>query len=642
MKRLELIQLPVPQPAVYAATGNVPLAAGSLAVAARVHGLSSRLRVEVVSPDETDLLGDTALADRVARAEPDFVGLSLYLWNVERSLHLAREIKKRSPSTTILVGGPEVSPDNPFVLAHQGFDFAVTGEAEQTFAQLMTRLLDRRDPADIPGVSVRRGPEMGPFAPQGRADFPLEDYPSPYLDGTLAVDPRRSTYVETVRGCKSHCTFCFYPRSSNVLRTIDVAASALLIAQVKQKGARDVVFLDPTFNHRPEFEPLLQAIAQVNHDRQLSFFAEVRAEGLTPDHARLLASAGFNKLEIGLQSVNKLTLKRVKRGGSPEKVAAAARMLHDHGIELLVDLIVGLPGDTVDDVARGVDFLLDNGLGDEAQVFPLSLLPGTPMRASAEADGVSFDPAPPYRLRHTPTMTEDQWRDALFSAEDALGRRLDEYPRPHLVEPTGQALPSPPDVFDLNLDDGSSSVLHVSGPGAQHVALWVRGSDLFRHRDRLFRALDARLERDPYATLDVVLRPSAPFPPTLLDAIRSRLDAATPSYMSRVLAHRGDDLQRRLVVVLPPNLSWPEDSLHSLIRKVPVYRDQSLQQAASHALQLGEQLPNARVLDRHLEPDSWNELAEHADPESVCFADRSLEARWQAEVLGYAELQGGR
>src|SRR5439155_379175 len=83
---------------------------------------------------------------------------------------------------------------------------------------------------------------------------------------------------------------------------------------------------DPTFNHRPGFEPLLEALARENRDRSLTMFAEVRAEGLTAQHAKLLKQAGFDRLEIGLQSVNRETLKRVRRGGSPEKVAEAARM----------------------------------------------------------------------------------------------------------------------------------------------------------------------------------------------------------------------------------------------------------------------------------------------------------------------------
>src|SRR3954471_17480017 len=133
MRKLRLVQLPVPPPAALAATGNVPLAAGCLGVAARVAGLGGRLEIDVVEPAATDALGDTLLADRIARDEPEFAGFSLYLWNSERSLHLAREVKRRSPRTRILIGGPEVGADNGFLLGQAGADLAVNGEAEETF-----------------------------------------------------------------------------------------------------------------------------------------------------------------------------------------------------------------------------------------------------------------------------------------------------------------------------------------------------------------------------------------------------------------------------------------------------------------------------------------------------------------------------
>jgi hypothetical protein len=631
MKRLRLVQLPIPQPAALAATGNVPLAAGCLGVSARVHGLRERgLEIDVVPPGVTDVLGDTLLADYIARDEPDFLGLSLYLWNVERSLHLAREVRRRSPRTKVLIGGPEVSSDNPFVLAQGGFDIAVTGEAEDTFAHVMTHLLEGREVAGLPGVAVRRGLlGLGPFGPAPSAGFPIGDYPSPYLDALVPVEPTRSTYIETVRGCRSHCTYCFYPRSSNVLRTLDVDSSAALVRSLRERGAREIVFLDPTFNHRPEFDQLLDALAVANPDRSASCFAEVRAEGLTREHARKLARAGFTKLEMGLQSVNRDTLKRVKRGGSPEKVAAAAKMLRDEGIDLLVDLIIGLPGDTPDDVSRGIDFLLEHELGEHAQVFVLSLLPGTAMRTTAQADGVEYMPAPPYRVLRTSGFDSDALRSSLYEAEDRLGRRLDELPRPHLVGECSD----PVDVFQIDLD----RELAPARPGAQHVALWLSGSDLFARRERVLQALDARLALDPYATLDVILRPSQPFPLDLLDMIRARLDAATPSYASRVLALRGEDLQRRLVVVLPRELHFPGEWLDAVRELALVFRDQTAREAAAHASELGEQRIAARVVDAP-DPRDWAELMEQADPAAVSFALRAHEAAWTQKNLRYTDV----
>ncbi|HWE24609.1 MAG TPA: radical SAM protein [Myxococcales bacterium] len=625
MQRLRLIQLPVPPPAALASTGNVPLAAGSLAVSARVHGLTSRLLVDVVPPSTTDALGDALLCEVVSRDEPEFLGLSLYLWNVERSLHLAREVKRRSPRTKVIVGGPEVGSDNPFVLSQSGFDIAVTGEAEASFAALMEALLSRRDPAGLPGVAVHKPLGMSPFGPPADAAFPLDQYPSPYLEGAVPVDPTRSTYVETVRGCRSHCTFCFYPRSSSVLRTLEPEAAAGLVGTLRDRGAREIVFLDPTFNHRPGFVPLLDALAEVNAGRPLSFFAEIRAEGLTADHASRLERAGFTKLEIGLQSVNRETLKRVRRGGSPELVARAARMLHEHGLELLVDLIVGLPGDTVDDVLRGVDFLQENGLGSEAQVFPLSLLPGTAMRATAAADGVDFDPAPPYRVRRTATMNAEQIRFCIEEAEARLGRRVDEMPRPHLVATASD----PADVFVFDVDDPDLSRMHA--PGAQHCALWIIGRDLFAHRAAALTAIDARVGIDPHATLDVVLAPRHQFPVDLLEAIRARLDAAPPSYASRALAHRGENLQRRLCVVLSGD--GDPDWVEAVRRHARVFRDQSWQRALRDAERLGGDLPGARITDVP-PPEAFRDLQRLCDADAVSFADRATERAWQAEMLG--------
>jgi hypothetical protein len=73
----------------------------------------------------------------------------------------------------------------------------------------------------------------------GNARFALSEFPSPYLEGLLPVDPERSTYAETVRGCKSHCTFCFYPCGSNVLLSLNVDASAPLAAAGGSAGPVD-------------------------------------------------------------------------------------------------------------------------------------------------------------------------------------------------------------------------------------------------------------------------------------------------------------------------------------------------------------------------------------------------------------------
>jgi hypothetical protein len=298
-------------------------------------------------------------------------------------------------------------------------------------------------------------------------------------------------------------------------------------------------------------------------------------------------------------------------------------MLRAEGIDLLVDLMIGLPGDTAEDVRNGVEFLLDNELDQHAQVFPLSLLPGTALRGSAAADGVHYNPAPPYRVERTATFSQQGLREALFDAEWRLGRRLDELPRPHLVE----TAESPRDVFHVDLDR-PHTLAEAARPGAQHTALWLTARDLFEQRSLALQALDARLSVDPYATLDVVLRPYAPFPLDLLDVLRRRFAKATPSYATRALAHRGEDLQRRLTVVLPEAQAFPEDWLHALRSEVSVYRDQTAERALRDVHALGDNKEAARILDREIPPSLWASLVERAEPGAIAFAERKLEAAW--------------
>jgi hypothetical protein len=93
-----------------------------------------------------------------------------------------------------------------------------------------------------------------------------------------------------------------------------------------------------------------------------------------------------------------------------------------------------------------------------------------------------------------------------------------------------------------------------------------------------------------------------------------------------VLAHRGEDLQRRIAVVLPEGLSFPPDYVEALRREAPVFRDQTMGRALEDAGSLGESLPGARIVDREVDRRSLRSLRERADAEAVVFAGRSLES----------------
>ena len=102
---------------------------------------SRQVEIEILPRDLADHAGDALLVDQIVARRPDVLGASLYTWNSERTLEVLRSARERLPNVTTIVGGPEVQPDNPWVVEHAAVDIAVVGEGEQTFAELLRLLL---------------------------------------------------------------------------------------------------------------------------------------------------------------------------------------------------------------------------------------------------------------------------------------------------------------------------------------------------------------------------------------------------------------------------------------------------------------------------------------------------------------------
>jgi len=127
------------------------------------------------------------------------------------------------------------------------------------------------------------------------------------------------------------------------------------------------------------------------------------------------------------------------------------------------------------------------------------------------------------------------------------------------------------------------------------------------------------------------------FPLDLLDALRAQLARATPGYLSRALAHRGEDAQRRISVVVPLHTQLPRDWLDAIRALVPLFVEQPLAQAARSAHELGLEQPAARIVGPLDDSRALEKLLREADSGSVAFADRAMEARWTRESLGFGD-----
>jgi radical SAM superfamily enzyme YgiQ (UPF0313 family) len=550
-----LVQLPIPPLGPGTIRGNVPLAAAYLKLFAHRQGLAEHYHIDLFPTALVNALGDRALVQAIIEREPWQVGFTCYLWNIERTLWIVRMLKQRRPDVRVVLGGPEITADNAWVLDTPDYDFAVIGEGEQTFAQLLHGLITADiPPGPIPGLFIP-GSGPGPRYDTSRQALPrspladLNDLGSPYLAGILDVADEEMLLLETSRGCRYRCRFCYYWKNYDQTYYLADDTIRASLQHATERGAREVFLLDPTLNQRKDFAELLRLLAAGNPGRRFSYFAELRAEGITEETARLLREANFTEVEVGLQSIEPDAMQLMDRKNNLRAFERGVRAMLEQGIRVKVDLIVGLPGDTVASVRRGLHYVRDNGLCSDLQVFNLAVLPGTAFREDAAKLGLVHQPRPPYYVLKTPKLDRADLFGLIQEAQDVFEIEFDAQAAPVLQFDRQTA---PGQLCRIDPDSLAPSILPPLDRRAQAFTLWMRSGTFDQRRHQAAALIRQLLDDNPFTTLQVVLEPLGEISSRTVAALMDACQA-NPTYLDRYYAlqpgrHNG---AKRLVIVLP-------------------------------------------------------------------------------------------
>lgn len=496
------VQLPIPPAGPSPIVGNVPLAAGYLILHARARGLDQHFHFEILPPKICNYHSDLGIVNAIIARDPGIVGFSCYLWNIDRTLWIAAQLKRLRPEIIIVLGGPEITNDNAWVFASGVVDYAAVGEGEQTFSELLEAMLSGEEGRRlIPGLWRQTEPRIPLFR---KPIANLDDVSSPYLYGILNAADERMLLLETIRGCVFKCKFCYYPKSYDSLYFVSEDKIKANLQHAREAEVTEVILLDPTLNQRRDFDDFLRLLARENPDQRFTYFGELRSEGIKPETAKLLRAANFTEVEIGLQSVDPATQDLMDRRNNMKAFERGVSALLDAGIRVKVDLIIGLPGDTMASVRRGFDYLSSSKMFTSTQVFNLAILPGTAFRSEAEQLGLQFQPRPPYYVLETPTLQTSDLYELMADAQDVFETEWDPFPDPKLdFDPSCEC------VECVRIDfDGESSELPPAGLRAQALTLWFKANRLPDHVDAMQQIIQKVLQDCPHTTLQMVLEPN--------------------------------------------------------------------------------------------------------------------------------------
>ena len=359
---------------------------------------------------------------------PDIIGVSVNIWNRDGCIQLAKAVKCRHPDTVILAGGQEVSGSVIDYLDFiPEFDYIIDGEGEIPFQQFLgnwdppTKTLV--EPTSVSGLRYRtryRNRFSGP------ADLveSLDTIPSIILAGLVPLDSKQKLGVllEASRCCPFRCSYCFEGSRRGTVRTAAIERLIQEIDWVVSQGGSYFHIMDPILCMKDfkRLRRLTDHIKSFSMQRpNIIFSVEAYAEHITKDVADCLSACAI--IDVGLQSINPVTLQEIHRKYVPAKFKSGLNHLRRVGAAFNLYLICGLPFETLATYLSGVAYVVGE---KPTRVFfnELCLLNGTEIRRRADEYGYRFSPRPPYQVYRTNWMASDDLRFAQ-SLSKAIERR---------------------------------------------------------------------------------------------------------------------------------------------------------------------------------------------------------------------------
>jgi hypothetical protein len=393
--RIGFVQLPVPDHHAFYAAANRPLGAAYMIAFARRHCRRKHWEAEILPEDLANYGGDAAIVDWVGNGRFDALFFTLYLWNRDRSLFLARSVKRNWPEIVTVMGGPEVTGEQS-MSDFPGADVLCVGEGEEFFARFL------EEPALRLPESMYTAPEIDD----------LSQVPNPYLTGLLPVRQGDMIHFEQMRGCPQFCAYCYYGKGRSGIRRFPAGQVPGIFRLASAHDRTEVYFMDPTFNGREGLTDHLEWIAQSNPG-QIPIHTEVRLELIDRPIADRMTAAGIRSVEAGLQSVNPRALAAVGRTWNREAFRQGARLLRERGIEIRTGVIIGLPKDGLDDFITTLEFVDTLGLALTMECYILAVLPGTALRRRLSPGWIQAMSRPPYLVRSTDRMNPEDFIAAI-------------------------------------------------------------------------------------------------------------------------------------------------------------------------------------------------------------------------------------
>ena len=352
--------------------------------------IGSVLKKNQIETQIVDLnVEELSLSEILKNRKQNIIGISSILTNAAESFKIAKEIKKISPESFVIMGGPYVSMMGKQLLSkHLEVDATLVGEGEFSFLNLVKCFKMKKSIKRIRGLIFRKKHQIISNLPSNPIE-PIDKIPYPAREELkMGLYKENAGSIFTSRGCSYQCTFCSRPIFGRKWRG---HSPDYVLKEIKQLidnyGISTLSILDDNFSFDLDRAiKILDGLIANKWKLDIYFWNGLRVDHITRTLAVKLRKAGCTSINFGVESIDPNVLSIIKKGINLNQIDKAIELTREVGIKTNLFLMIGNPNDTIKTADKIISFVKKTKINGVHLSMAIPIL-GTPFWNWVEKNG---------------------------------------------------------------------------------------------------------------------------------------------------------------------------------------------------------------------------------------------------------------
>lgn len=307
------------------------------------------------------------LSKKIINFNPDIVGITTDSCNFIESLKIAK-VAKNSSDTIIIMGGPHVTVMTSEVIQYPEVDIAVIGEGEYTMLDIVQRIEKGKSLKGCKGTWIKEDGKIIQNPLRARIDLDELPFPARHL---IPMEKYSRTYtlsgltepvdcVNTSRGCPYNCSFC----SSRIIwgRKHKARSPKNVVNEIeyliKEYGTKGIYFREDNFTLNRE--RVIGICEEIQRRKiKITWECSSRVDLVDKSLLRAMYRAGCRAIWYGIESGSPRILDILYKHITVDQSKEAIRLTREAGIKTGGSFIIGIPGETMEDIKLTLNLIKD-------------------------------------------------------------------------------------------------------------------------------------------------------------------------------------------------------------------------------------------------------------------------------------------